>query len=98
MVKTLYTPLSISKKPDPRRLLRPPDSPARSSRKPAKAAAGSCHKLGPAMPVALPVLTISGSGLPLGDAYALTSQLVGQRWPFPMVTGKPEVCRYVPLI
>ena len=30
---------------------------------------------------------------PFGVAMSLTSQLVGQRWPLPMLKGRPDVCR-----
>src|SRR5260370_29207248 len=85
-------------KPWPRRLARPPDSPAKSSRNAAKAAAGFCHKFGPAIRVAFPVLTTSGMGWPLGVALPPRFQLVGQRWPLITLNGSPEVWRYKPLI
>ena len=43
------------------------------------------------------MLTTDGSGCPFGVAMSLTSQFVGQRWPFPMLKGRPEVIRNVPL-
>src|SRR5579872_669313 len=100
MVNFLYRPLSMLKKPDPRRESRLPVCPSMVSWKDARAAVGLAHRFGPLVPEtagALWVLMIDGTGTPLGVANELSCQSVDQREPSPTENGRPDVRRNVPV-
>src|ERR1022692_1974903 len=98
MTNDLYRPVSMLKKPWPRRLLRLPVWPAKVSWKLASAAVGLAHRFGapgPETAGALCALMMFGIGWPLGVANELSSQSVAHREPSLTEKGRPEVRRKV---
>src|ERR1017187_10866987 len=82
MVKFLYIPESMLKKPDPLIAVRLPVCPASVSWKEARAAVGLSQRFGPPVPetaAPLGLLVTAGRGTPLGVAKLLSCQLVAQR-------------------